>query len=333
MLNIGQYLHKLLLVHQEVGVPGIGIFRSERVPARFDEVKGTFLPPSNSYSLIQHEPVDHYLLNYISKTAGLNLEDANEALEKATASLITEISNKGEIKIDEIGYLKEQEGTYVLVPFAPDSFWGLQPVKELISTPSTSESEVVINADELIAEKELNIRDEAINEIQETQNTVEEKSNNGKIWGWSIAALLLIAVSSFWWYTKNQSKTSVQSLPIAQHDGKKTKPSIATDTVAIQNDTIKKMVDTISAKKKPLIQKASKTLPYSIVLGSFKTMDLAIKQAEYFRTIGIDAFVLESNMPYNRKKICYGLYATKEEAKKQLEKVRNDINPEAYIFP
>jgi cell division septation protein DedD len=330
MLNIGQYLHKLLLVHQTVGVPGIGIFKSERIPAHFDEVKGAFLPPSNSYSFIQHEPVDQYLLDYISKALDLDLEDANEALEKATASLLAEISDKGEVKIDKIGYLKEQEGSYVLIPFSPDSFWGLQPVKELNSALATGET--AVNTDEL-PDKELSTQEPLINPVPEAQQTEEGKSDKSKIWGWSIAALVLIVASLFWWYTKMQSRTTVQSPPVVQNDTKEAIPSTVTDTSSFQKDTVKKVVDTITTKKKPLIQKASKALPYSIVLGSFKTIDLAVKQAEYFRTIGIDAFVLESNMPHNRKKICYGLYATKEEAKKQLEKVRKEINPEAYIYP
>ena len=330
MLNIGQYLHKLLLVHQTVGVPGIGIFKSERIPARFDKVTGAFLPPSNSYSFIQHEPVDQYLLDYISKTLDLDLEDANESLEKATANLLAEISDKGEVKIDEIGFLKEQEGSYVLIPLPPDSFWGLQPVKELNSALTTEET--AVNSDEL-PDKELSTQEPLITSVPEVQQTEEEKPNKSKIWGWSIAALVLIVASLFWWYTKKQSRTPLQSPHVVQNDTIEAQPSAVTDTGSFQQDTVKKVVDTITTKKKPLIQKASKTLPYSIVLGSFKTIDLAVKQAEYFRTIGIDAFVLESNMPHNRKKICYGLYATKEEAKKQLEKVRKEINPEAYIFP
>lgn len=330
MLNIGQYLHKLLLIHQEVGVPGIGIFKSERIPARFDDLKGAFLPPSSSYSLIQHEPVDHYLLDYISKALDLDMEDASKTLEKATAGILAEISDKGEVKIDEIGFLKEQEGAYVLIPLLPDSFWGLQPVKELNTALATEES--AVNTDEL-AGKEPNAQEPLINEVLEEQQTEEEKSNKSKIWGWSIAALVLIAASLFWWYNKQQSQTTIQSPTVVQNGTIEAKPSAVTDTGSFQDDTVKKVVDTITTKKKPLIQKASKALPYSIVLGSFKTIDLAVKQAEYFRTIGIDAFVLESNMPHNRKKICYGLYATKEEAKKQLEKVRKEINPEAYIYP
>lgn len=330
MLNIGQYLHKLLLVHQTVGVPGIGIFKSERIPARFDEVIGTFLPPSNSYSFVQHEPIDQYLLDYISKALDLDLDDANEVLEKATASLLAEISDKGEVKIDEIGHLKEQEGSYVLIPLSHDTFWGLQPVKELNSALTTEGTQV--STDEL-PDKELSTQEPLINPVPEEQQTEEEKSNKGKIWGWSIAALVLIVASLFWWYTKKQSRTTIQSSPIVQNDTIEAKSLAVTDTSSFQRDTVKKVIDTITTKKKPLIQKASKALPYSIVLGSFKTIDLAVKQAEYFRTIGIDAFVLESNMPRNRKKICYGLYATKEEAKKQLEKVRKEINPEAYIYP
>lgn len=329
MFNIGQYLHRLLLIHQEVGLPGIGIFKSERIPAGFDEIKNIFFPPSNLYSLIEHEQVDHFLLADVSRHLNLTPSDANVEIEKATAKLLMEVSEKGEATLDKIGYLKELNGKYILVSFS-DRYWGLQPVKEIFSGNSTDEFK--IDESQTLHEKNLTMQASVVDAMQE-ELSPEEKSGNSKIWVWSIAALLLITASVFLWYNKKDQPKPLPKTTANIQVNKSPSANVVADSQIQSKDTLQKALDTASIKKKPLVQKASKELPYSIVLGSFKTMDLAIKQAEYFRTIGIEAFVLESKMPHNRKKICYGLYATKEEARKQLDRVRSEINQEAYIYP
>jgi len=328
MFNLGQYVYQLLLTHQEVGVPGIGILKKERLAARFDESSNSFLPPSYSYKLLVHAPTDQLLVDYVSKIQQVSIEEASNAIDTVVEQLLSTVTEQGEATLDKIGYLREDQGNYQLISF-DQQFWGLQPVAERI-TPEASTMPSKIDMDEAP------IQDNAAEAVVAAEGPEEVGRTRSTWWIWAIATLVLLTIAGFYaWNRQNKSQPKANTITadtLAQPMANKN----ALDSVSIQaTGTDNTTIDTVAKQEKeePLVRKASKTLPYSIVVASFKTMELAIKQAEYFRTIGINAFVLESNMPNNRKKICYGSYPTKEDAQKDLEKVRKEIDLGAYIYP
>ncbi|WP_028296818.1 hypothetical protein [Olivibacter sitiensis] len=82
-----------------------------------------------------------------------------------------------------------------------------------------------------------------------------------------------------------------------------------------------------------LIRKIDPAKPYNIIVGSLPNKTLALQQVEILKEMGISSFVLDSNMPGNRKKISCGSYATYEEALASLAYVRQHINKDAFIYP
>jgi len=333
MFNLGQYLHQLLHIHQQVGLPGIGIISKVRIAAKFDEPSNTFLPPSYTYALIQHTTTDEYLIAHVAKVRHLSHEVARIEVDKMIEQLLVEITEKGEAKLDKIGYLKEAQGNFILLPL-DQQFWGLQPVAEYVESTPVSIGETVVEPD--ITEV---VQDIAVSEPTTLQEDFVEEKKKSKAWLlWGGAVLLLLAIT-FFYVWKNQSTNQMNATAMEEGKALDTSlqpkdavaDSIVTEAQAI--DSVPKEATTTDEKEEPLVREFSKRPAFTIVLASFKTMDLAIKQAEYFRTIGINAFVLESNMPHNRKKICYGNYSKKEEATEDLEKIRKEIDPAAYIYP
>lgn len=340
MFNLGQYLHQLLLIHPQVGVPGIGIFSKERIAARYDEQLKKFLPPTSSYSLTPHAATDQHLVNYVAKSLHLSPDEAITAVDKAVDLLLTTVDEYGEAKLEPIGYLKEVEGVYNLVAKTDQKFWGLQPVGEY-TVPSVSEELPIVVKEE---------PDESLagEQVPETafETATSEKEGSKLTWLWLTAGIVFIGIIAFFVWQRQESLvqnqrngTNATAKEVADSLTKQEAPASAnvSDTTT-SSRPITPVADSLGQQRsreenEPLVRKASKEKPFSIVIGSFKTMKLAIEQAKYFRTIGINAFVLESNMPNNRKKICYGAYATKEAAKEHLEKVRDEITKEAYIFP
>ncbi|QNL52137.1 SPOR domain-containing protein [Olivibacter sp. SDN3] len=340
MFNIGQYLYQLLLIHEQIGVPGIGIFRKERIAAGFNKEEGQFVPPVFTYALLSHATVDYILLDFLVKKEQISHEQAREKIDLTVSKLLSEIANKGEVELDKIGFLKQKDNSYVLVPFV-SPLPALQPIRDisvqhvpvLPSTTNSAEySDEELNIPEIIGEQ--NEENVAPLPHIESQTT----SNHWIKWAIAVTVPIIIVLFYFLYFNTSGTPSSTTAVKTKRdttyQNGDQISASSAIDTNATSAN-----VDTISAtnaiktEEEPIVKKASKTLPYSIVIGSFKTLELAIKQAEYFRTIGINAFVLESKMPNNRKKICYGSYATKEEAQKDLPKVRSEINVEAYIYP
>lgn len=345
MFNLGQYLHQLLLTHPQVGLPGIGIFSKERIPARYDEQIAQFLPPTSVYSLIPHAAVDDCLVDYVAKSLHLSYEEAIDAVDKAVDRLLTTINEHGEARLEPIGYLKEVAGVYTLVSKEDPSFWGLQPVDDYKEVSEPEASRLVSEQEETIPQEASPTVEEVQPEIRFEETISNEKEPSNNTWLWLLSGIILIGVIGFFVWKRqdaaapnkhNQTETNTAS---ANADSLSNAAAADTNSHAIRDTTkVAQPTDTLKQptavqQEEPLVRKASKEKPFCIVIGSFKTMKLAIEQAKYFRTIGIEAFVLESNMPNNRKKICYGSYPTKEAAKVHLEKVRNEITKEAYIYP
>lgn len=346
MLHLGQYLYQLLLVHPQVGVPGIGVFSKERIAARYDEQLQKFLPPTSRYSLAPQAVTDEYLVHYVAKSLHLSNEEALAAVSEAVDLLATEMKEQGEAKLAPIGTLKETAGGYTLVAEADQRFWGLQPIGDYKKPVTVEELPIV-------SEAEAAESDEVAAPVVVEEPPLEPKpeeipsqaASNKRSWRWILIAVVFIGLIGFLLWKRQNAvvpndpvQTAITPVDTAGHaSGDREQPSATepdTTTAVHPTDSVADTLPQAPApEKEPLVRKASKERPFSIVIGSFKTMKLAIEQAKYFRTIGINAFVLESNMPNNRKKICYGSYATKEAAKEELEKVRNEITKEAYIYP
>ncbi|WP_134091224.1 hypothetical protein [Olivibacter sp. XZL3] len=346
MLNLGQYLYQLLLLHPQVGVPGIGVFSKSRIAARYDEQLEKFLPPASSYSLVPQAVTDSHLVDCVAKSLHLSNEEALAAISEAISHLQTAIKEQGEAKLQPIGTLKETAGIYTLVAEADPSFWGLQPIGDYKKTTVSEELPIISEAEEARPD-EVNapiLEQEAPFEA-EAEEVPSQAASSKRTWLWGLTAVVFIGLIGFLvWKRQNAvipndpvqtAITPVDTTDHASGDGQQ--PSAIVPDTATTVHPADSVADTLrqapAPEKEPLVRKASKERPFSIVIGSFKTLRLAIEQAKYFRTIGINAFVLESNMPNNRKKICYGSYATKEAAKEELEKVRNEITKEAYIYP
>lgn len=345
MFNLGQYLHQLLLIHPQVGVPGIGVFTKARIAARYDEQLEKFLPPTSSYSLIPHATTDNYLVDYVAKSMHLSNEEAIDVVDKTVNRLLTDIDELGEAKLEPIGYLKQMDGTYTLVSKELQSFWGLQPVDDYKEESLPEELPAVQEQpDTILQEPAIPTEPEQPEISYETVANQRETNNN--VWLWVVTGIIAIGLAAFLFWKRQEPgiPPHQNEINVALKDTTNGSANTAKDTSTNLPDTTTtglpadSLADSLNQRvskeeKEPLVRKASKEKPFSIVIGSFKTMKLAIEQAKYFRTIGINAFVLESNMPNNRKKICYGSYPTKEAAKEQLEKVRNEITKEAYIYP
>jgi len=329
MFNLGQYLHQLLYTHQEVGVPGIGIFSKERVAARYDESTQSYLPPAFRYVLRPHAPTDSILIEEVASRQQITFDEASHQIDAAVDQLRNHITTHGEVQLDQIGYLKETEGTYTLIAFDPVPYWGLTAVTNPIKTATEAVAEPI----------SVPTTPEAVPVGEE--DLIEPAPQKSSLWIWMVVLLCILGVGAFWYIRYYNQNAPVQSVaqPSRLDSTQAAVQAMRTDTVP---DSTKQAVilppDSSIAQappssEGPLVQQYSKTHPYCIVLASFKTMDFAIKQAEYFRSTGIAAYVLESNMPNNRKKICYGRYVTAEEAKADLAKVRKEISEEAYIYP
>lgn len=352
-MQIGNLLKRLLNEHARVSVPGIGMFQKKRIPARFDAESNEFLPPSYSYELLPQTGTDSHLLEYFLHHTTVS-EDAQEKLNATIASLLQELEENGQASLEPIGFLHRENGIYMLSP--NKQYWGLKPVEEApvqeqkkeeteentidpefpeaLPIPETEENDHSHEKEEANVHEETDtVADgEAVGRLK-IQEHKENKWKKIAIWSFIIIVAGLICAyavirvrkdhdiyNSFLVRDTTEADPEEEPLEI---------PVITTDApLQAKSDSLTRTADDTVKTIQPESAK-----PYHIIIGSLPSIKLANQQVEHLKTKGINASVLQSNMPGNRKKISYGTYATYEEAAADLESVRKNVNKEAYIFP
>lgn len=102
-----------------VVIPGIGALISHRVPARFDESAGRFLPPSVEYSFnssIRRE--DGVLASSFARAGGITYENAVRQVEAEASAMRKALRSGSPVSLGRIGSLMSRDGSTLFIPFA-----------------------------------------------------------------------------------------------------------------------------------------------------------------------------------------------------------------------
>lgn len=358
-MNLGVCIANLLKRYPAVWVPGIGVFKVNRVPASFDPEKSVFLPPSSSIELIEGQAVGYPITDYLQVQRGVDEAAAMGMLDQAIKDVFDSISRNGQALLDGLGYLVADGASILFRPFeAGNATW--KPVEDLsvkttdeVPEADTTDDVPVASDDEVPAqshETEVTAEDEPdtggeraeaaeVPEVPAPAATVETTETDpvvparGSGRSWWIAAAVLIAVSAAVavWYLQPSQPTSA---PI---------DSVADDTIQ-QQAVVDSLaagaapVDSVAATAKATSDSAAApvtpkgpSVTYEIIVGSFATMAQAKKYVAEMKAKGYDLKALDSRMPGNRKKISWGGYATEEEAYRELARVQKTFEPGAWI--
>jgi nucleoid DNA-binding protein/cell division protein FtsN len=103
-VNLGKYIHELLLENETVIVPGFGAFVSNYKPAEIsdNEIK----PPSKEISFShQIRNNDGLLVGYVTNREGISHFDALKAIEKEREDIIFRLDKGESVALDETGTL------------------------------------------------------------------------------------------------------------------------------------------------------------------------------------------------------------------------------------
>lgn len=109
-MNLGNYIHRLLLDNEMVIIPGFGAFVTKYKPAEINNEYGTILPPSRTvtfHSNIRNN--DGLLVGYIAGTLGISHFDALKWIEKERDKLFYQLDKEGSITLADMGVLSFSE--------------------------------------------------------------------------------------------------------------------------------------------------------------------------------------------------------------------------------
>ncbi|MCK5867168.1 MAG: SPOR domain-containing protein [Mycoplasmataceae bacterium] len=248
-MNIGKYIHQLLLENDTVIIPGFGAFISRYKPAELNNDTNELKPPSKTISFNQQiRNNDALLVGKVAEGEVISHFDALTAIEKERENIIYQLDKGNKSLLDEIGELfLNDQNEIQLIPIEEDNLlldsFGLESViAEEIAEPSQTiiipeekeEIEDVQKPEPVEKVTPVVAKEPTLDAPKETE---EKKKKRG--WLWILLILAPIIVVGVYITTKQtkQEEPPAKSTP-------KIIPEIIEKPVVIQDST---SIDSIPA--------------------------------------------------------------------------------------
>lgn len=342
-MNIGKYIHQLLLENDTVIIPGFGAFISKYKPAELNDDTNELKPPSKTISFNQQiRNNDALLVGKVAEEEVISHFDALTEIEKERENIIYQLDKGDKFLLDEIGelFLNEQNEIQ-LIPIEEDNLlldsFGLESViAEEIAEPSQAI---------IIPEKKEKIEDIQKPELkekvtptvvkeqkQEAPKKTEEKKKK-RSWLWILLILAPIIMVGVFISTK-QTKQGIPPVKTTN----KIIPRVIEEPVVIQDSII---IDTIPAMVKDsiLLEKTEETPSensidsdkpkFYLVGGSFKVEENAHSYFSQLKDQGFEPFHLGKRG--NFFIVGIGTYNSEKEAL-AARRVFHETNPNSDIW-
>ncbi|MCY4779919.1 hypothetical protein ORI89_09670 [Sphingobacterium sp. UT-1RO-CII-1] len=364
-MNLGKNVFNLLKRQERVVVVGLGVFQKNHTPASYDEDKKVYLPPITYIEFDPSGAEGYDFVQYIQQLESLDYSAALTYVEGAVKEVIQRVTEDGQVKLDDLGYLLSFGGGYVFKPLDLSGF-NLEPIPG--PAPVTVEGTIEeIEKTELKEELVEEVKPTIVEENKETLSTVdvdqikedqalvvpqtpifapdniafddfeEEPKRNNKIW-YIVLALVAVGILAALYFI-NDDKNILEPPPLVPVVIDTTEETVDTagiveaqldSLLAVDSlNTVAVDQDSVQVEEKDVLVPADHR--WQIVIGSHKTLEQAYEQASTYNKQGYDKVrVIPSNMAKNRKKVIWDSYRTKEEADSALIYVQKNIIKDAW---
>ncbi len=195
MINLGRCLVYLLSRNDQVAVAGVGIFRCDRTPGYFDEVKQAFIASVCQIEFKEDREIGgetDLIVDYIAAQRQIGHSDAGTLYRNAIAALLGDLERDGRVELQGLGEIRREDPQLVFIPAAGGAFGREFPaVGELPVLTAQSEMEAG-------AKVELEVAAETGAEAAEYE---EESGRRGGFWRSALIVLVFLAASfaSLWY--------------------------------------------------------------------------------------------------------------------------------------
>lgn len=170
-------ISELITDHDMVGLPGLGTFVAEVVPATFSDKGYTINPPYRRLSFHPSRSEDTLLIDFYAASNGISKEAAALYLKQFLAEMKTVLKERKTIALPGLGRLRATvENNFFFVPdpdldIYPDGF-GLEPLSlKTITEPEPVEIPIVPSSPETVSAA---VADTATAVVAETAPVTEE---------------------------------------------------------------------------------------------------------------------------------------------------------------
>ncbi|MRX45940.1 SPOR domain-containing protein [Pedobacter puniceum] len=343
--------------------PGLGVFYKKRQEGFFDENLLVFHPPKETiqFSTITPEEVENPVLDYICYTRKVSPASADYLLTQFVTQLKDILAQQKELPLNGLGKLVAHDGDLV---FEEEkaletnlSYFGLPLVN--IKPDAIVESKVLLEdlEEEKIEEQaSFSLAEQALNASLSGSTEVKEKKKS-KRWLFILIPVMLVLISAIalyffnpdlynQYFNPNLNNKDVKvvmplGVPKEQQDNAISRQdSSLADSVyseieknaKAQGLEIEKVKDStnVTVSNKAVPNKAG--IRYEIIIAAWQTKAKAEQHVKKLKENGINAFIVE-DADGPMIKISAATFYNKAEADAELKRIREELNPEAFIKP
>lgn len=310
-MMLDNYISDLLYRYQCVTVPGFGAFVTETVPAQVNGSAATFLPPRKIITFNSNiKNNDGLLANHIAANENVSFEKATEMIAQKVASWNFELDQRNALIFDKIGTINVngEEKNLVFEPANTTNF--------LVSSFGLSQF-VSPEVKREVLKQEV----EALEEKAPIIFTPERKKNNFAFVKYAAAIAILGTVGLFGYKMHYDQQVAEQTLVVQKNVQDKLEAQIQQATFFIETPNV-------TAVELPVVEEK---LPYHLIAGAFRSEENAEKALQMLVDQGFKAQKLDKNK-YDLYPVAYGSYATLEEAEMEKQKLKRDVDAEAWLL-
>ena len=297
-MSIAKHIIELLYNHDCVIVPGLGAFLTKSITASHNN--NVFSPPKKSITFNgMLKENDGLLANQISTTDNISYNAALKKIKKDVKVLLSSLYND-KVEIDNIGVFELNDEKKIQfqpnkdVNFDPNSY-GLESFTRPLRKTSSPEEKI----------KKLSIPDYAIK--------------------YAAVLILLIGIStiSYVSFDEYQNGQKVESLANAQ--------KLILKNVQTATFDLGEYAKINIPVKQSIMSTSSNSIYYSVIAGSFRSMDNANKKLKSLIDLGYQASFTSVN-PKGLHRVAYARLQNRNEAVKLIAKIKKGKGNDAWLL-
>ena len=307
-MQITTYINDLLYRYECVIIPGFGALLTQYQSAKIDSENKTFYPPSKTLSFNrQLQTNDGLLANYIASVEKCTYETSLQKLRNYTGKLSLQLSEGELVSLSNIGdfHLNEENS----VQFIPSS-------KQNFSAASFGLTSIVTSKVTREVDKETV---EALEEKVPVYLIPERHAKKSYL---KYAAIVLVAISVAGFSGMKLYEGEVQKYNFAE---KQKANSIVENQIQEATFSFENPLPILNITFK------KQTGKYHIIAGAFRVESNADKKIQQLREKGFTPSLIGVNK-YGLHQVAYESFQERLDALKNLRKIKNTQNPDAWLL-
>ena len=307
-MQITTYINDLLYRYECVIIPGFGALLTQYQSAKIDSENKTFYPPSKTLSFNrQLQTNDGLLANYIASVEKCTYETSLQKLRNYTGKLSLQLSEGDLVSLSNIGdfHLNEENS----VQFIPSS-------KQNFSTASFGLTSIVTSK----VTREVDKETVEPSEEKAPVYLIPERHAKKSYLKYAAIALVAISIAGFSGMKLYEEEVQKYNFAEKQKANSIVENQIQEATFSFENPL---PILNITFKKQ--------TGKYHIIAGAFRVESNADKKIQQLREKGFTPTLIGVNK-YGLHQVAYESFQERLDALKNLRKIKNTQNPDAWLL-